>query len=217
MSDLPLREQIRSLVNADDPASLAGKARAKRWNEFSRRFPDIAEMRVLDLGGTPRFWRLAPTQPADVTIVNLTPEPIDERWMRYVLGDACTLEIAGEFDLVVSNSLIEHVGGHERRTQLAQTIRAAAPHYWVQTPYRYFPIEPHWVFPGGQFLPVALAAKIPRHWKLAYERASTDHDAVAAALEIELLSATEMRHYFPDADLWRERFAAITKSLVSVR
>jgi hypothetical protein len=137
--------------------------------------------------------------------------------MRYVLGDACTLEIAGEFDLVVSNSLIEHVGGHQRRAQLAQTIRGAAPHYWVQTPYRYFPIEPHWVFPGGQFLPVALAAKIPRHWKLAYERASTDHDAVAAALEIELLSATEMRHYFPDADLWHERFAALTKSLVSVR
>ena len=29
----------------------------------------------------------------------------------------------------------------------------------VQTPYRYFPVEPHWLFPGLQFLPMGLRAR----------------------------------------------------------
>ena len=31
----------------------------------------------------------------------------------------------------------------------------------MQTPYRYFPIEPHWLFPGMQFLP------LPVRWSIA--------------------------------------------------
>ena len=36
-------------------------------------------------------------------------------------------------------------------------------------------------------------------------------------MNIELLSATQMRAYFPDAVLRRERFGGMTKSLISVR
>ncbi len=37
---------------------------------------------------------------------------------------------------------------------------------WVQTPYRYFPIEPHWIFPGFQFLPLSARTEISRRWPL---------------------------------------------------
>ena len=55
------------------------------------------------------------------------------------------------YDVVFSNSLLEHVGGHAQRAALAREVRSLAPRHWVQTPYRYFPLEPHWLFPGMQF------------------------------------------------------------------
>jgi hypothetical protein len=81
--------------------------------------------------------------------------------IRCVVADACTYD-EPTVDLVVSNSLIEHVGGVGPRRQLAETIRGLAPQYWVQTPYRYFPLEPHWMFPGMQFLPLNVRARLAR-------------------------------------------------------
>lgn len=53
------------------------------------------------------------------------------------------------------NSPLEHVGGgHERRLRFAESVHALADRHRVQTPYRYFPIKPHWLAPGMQFLPV---------------------------------------------------------------
>ena len=73
------------------------------------------------------------------------------------IGDACDPvgAVGGRsFDLVYSNSVIEHVGGHQRRELFAQAVRDLAPSHWVQTPYRYFPLEPFWLFSAFQFLPL---------------------------------------------------------------
>ncbi|HEX4655360.1 MAG TPA: hypothetical protein VH274_06445, partial [Mycobacteriales bacterium] len=137
---------------------LSDKTRARRWVEVQRRFPDLATMRVLDLGGTLRMWASAPVRPKHVTIVNLDPRldsPTSD-WYDVLPGDACAPDaelLDRGYDLVYSNSLLEHVGGHAKRRELATVIRDAAPLHWVQTPYRYFPIEPHWLVPGMQFLP----------------------------------------------------------------
>src|SRR5262245_1233581 len=100
-------------------------------------FP-LADMTVVDLGGTPSWWERAPVRPQHVTIVNLTaPEPAPP-WITQYQADACTFE--GAFDLVLSNSVLEHVGGHAQRCRFAETVQALAPKHWIQTPYRYFPI-----------------------------------------------------------------------------
>lgn len=52
-----------------------------------------------------------------------------------------------DFGLVYSNSLIEHLGGHARRAAFAEQVRSLAPRHWVQTPYRYSLIKPHWLVP----------------------------------------------------------------------
>jgi len=49
----------------------------------------------------------------------------------------------GEFDLVFSNSVIEHVGDFERMRQFVHEARRVAKSYWIQTPSKWFPIEPH--------------------------------------------------------------------------
>ena len=187
---------------------------------LSTRFPQLPEMRVLDLGGVPEFWATAPIRPRHVTLVNLRPHPSEHDWIENRQGDACRLPedlLADRFDLVVSNSVIEHLGGHARRRRFARVVRRAAPHHWVQTPYRYFPIEPHWVFPGQQFLPTVAKAVISRHWPMSHVRSADWRKAVATALSVELLTVTELRHYFADSEIVRERFLGLTKSIIATR
>jgi hypothetical protein len=97
-------------------------------------------------------------------VINLKEPGEGLPWVQAISGDACDARepVGGdEFDLVFSNSLIEHLGGHMQRRRFADVVRAMAPRYSVQTPYRYFPVEPHWVLPGMQFLPLSVRSWIP--------------------------------------------------------
>jgi hypothetical protein len=213
--------------------SLSAWARRRRSERFLARFPHLAEMRVVDLGGEVHTWLEMGVRPREVVLLNI-PWQADlqqaeiERsgagaWMSAVGGDACDPPpaLAGEhFDLAYSNSVIEHVGGHGRREAFARSVRALAAHHWVQTPNRYFPVEPHWVFPGFQFLPARARLAVTRSWPIghfAHARGRSERQQMADVLEIELLSAAEMRFYFPDSELVRERLGPLTKSLIMVR
>lgn len=195
--------------------SLAWKARRKRWEWLGQYFP-LAEMRVLDLGGTANSWSLSPVQPAELVILNANPEHKDDA----ILGDACDppAELRGErFDLVFSNSVIEHVGGHDRRQAFADVVKAFAPHHWIQTPNRYFPVEPHWLFPGVQFLPTGWKALVACKWPYGWVSPADRNTAIRESLGIELLTATELHFYLSDSEILRERAAGFTKSLIAVR
>lgn len=219
-----LAPRLRSRF-VDSPTSVGARKRAERWALVQRLFPDLATLRVVDLGGTVEAWRRAPVRPAEVTVVNLfEPGESRESWLLPVTGDACdartALRRAGaatEFDLVFSNSLLEHVGGHAQRVALAAEVHALAPRHWVQTPYRYFPVEPHWLFPMLQFLPIAARARVAAVWPLAHSR---PEDAAASMSEVqwtELVGVAELRAYFPGSEIHREKVAGLTKSITAVR
>lgn len=218
---LTTRARLR-LGSARTPGSLAARTRARRWHMLLASFPDLSEMRVLDLGGTHFTWRDAPARPREVVLVNIQPQRSDFDWITTLVADACALppEVTSQhFDLVYSSSVIEHVGGHARREAFAEAIRGSAERYWVQTPYRYFLIEPHWLCPGFQFLPVAIRAAVTRRWKLGHRRAPRHpvDAAVSKVLDVELLSKTEMQHYFPDSEILSERLMGIVKSLIAIK
>lgn len=205
----------------DAPGSLGDRRRSKRAQWLVRQFPDLAEMSVIDLGGRVTSWEQAAVRPRHVHIVNLEPLPGDvPDWARVDQGDACELPqaIRGQrYDLVFCNSVIEHVGGHERRLRLADAVHALAEAHWVQTPYRYFPVEPHWVAPGMQFLPLSVRASFAHRWPLGHTPPKDRADALQSVLWVELLDRTQMHHYFPDSTLLVERFLGLTKSLIAVR
>ncbi|MGH7860878.1 MAG: methyltransferase domain-containing protein [Candidatus Dormibacteraceae bacterium] len=77
-----------------------------------------------------------------------------------VIGDARDLAQfqAQAFDVAFSNSVIEHVGGADDQRRMASEAMRVASHYFVQTPKHYFPIEPHFLVPGFQFMPSGLKA-----------------------------------------------------------
>jgi hypothetical protein len=203
------------LVNPDNPKSVAARMRARRWAMLLAAFPDFEDAKVLDLGGNPRFWRNAPLRPAHVTTVNLASAATDESWLTHVVGDACEVGSLGTFDLVFSNSLIEHVGGHERRSRLAELVNASAPRCWVQTPYRYFPIEPHFVVPGMQFLPIGTRAAIAARWH-AGPRRITAEEARTMVEWIELIGIRQLHSYFPQAQIAIERVGGVPKSIIAI-
>jgi hypothetical protein len=208
---------LAKLIDPDKAGSITHRWRQRRDEEFKRRFPDLADMRVLDLGGTAISWRVLGLRPSSVTLVNLdrADEPA-ESWMESVQADACAGGF-GKYDLVFSNSLIEHLGGHARRQQFVEVVRASAPSWWIQVPYRYFPVEPHWFFPGFQFLPFRARLLVCQHWNTLHQSALKDPaEAAELVASVELLSATEMRMYFPDSEIWFERIAGVPKSLVAI-
>jgi hypothetical protein len=178
-------------------------------------------MSVLDLGGRVDTWQLVPNRPKHVHLVNLEQPPSDlPQWAEADHADACALPqhvLRRRYDLVYSNSVIEHVGGHERRLRFAEAVRTLADAYWVQTPYRYFPIEPHWIAPAMQFLPVAVRTSLAYRWPLSHTRPRDHEEALESVLWTELLDRTQLRHYFPDAVVWVERVFGMTKSLMAVR
>jgi hypothetical protein len=175
-------------------------------------------MTVLDLGGDVRAWRLAPVRPKHLVLLNIFPQEVEEPWITPLVGDACEppadLPAA---DLIYSNSVIEHVGGHWRRSQFAAVVHRCE-RYWIQTPARSFPIEPHFMIPWLQHLPRGAQTTVVTKWPLGnYAKVTEKPEALSRLLDIELLSAEEMGFYFPDAVLYRERFAGLTKSFVAIK
>jgi hypothetical protein len=180
-------------------------------------------LRILDVGGTDTFWKtmdLADRSDLQFTVLNLFPaEQADERF-RWIVGDARDLSQFGdgEFDLVFSNSVIEHVGGAADQHRMADEIRRVGQRYFVQTPNRYFPIEPHFLFPGFQFLPERNKVFLLKRFRLGwFPKAKTDEEALAYAQEIQLLSRREFSAMFPDARIIYERVAGLVKSFMAVR
>jgi len=181
-------------------------------------------MSVIDLGGTVETWLRAPIRPRRVTVVNLNEAGRSaDAGLVPVIGDACVarevLSAAGielKFDLVFSNSLIEHVGGHAMRSRLAEEIHMLAPRHWIQTPYRYFPIEPHWLFPLMQFLPLRARLPIAQRWPLAHTVTANRSEALGELMWTDLVGITQMKFYFPQSEILRERIMGMTKSTVAV-
>ncbi len=176
-------------------------------------------MRVLDVGGYARAWQGSGVRPWHLTLLNLDAqtEPL-EPWMTTVRGDACDALDLGSFDLVYSNSVIEHVGGHWRRARYAELIQRSAPRFWVQTPYRYFPIEPHFLMPAMQHLPLSLQARVVTRWPIGSYRVVKDREtALRDAMGVELLGKTQFASYFPGAELVPERLGPIVKSWIAIK
>ncbi len=82
--------------------------------------------------------------------------------------------------------------------------------YFVQTPNRRFPIEPHYQFPFFQFLPGQVQRWLNDHFTLGWRDRGIWEDT-------RLLSERELRRLFPDAEIHHERLLGLTKSLMAVR
>jgi len=177
-------------------------------------------LKVLDVGGEKDFWnRLGFGNDAalDLTIINTSDYHLASQDPRHIHGDARDLSRFKdkEFDIVFSNSVIEHVGELEDQKKMAREVQRVGKHYFVQTPNYYFPMEPHFLFPGYQFLPLAIRVWLLRHYDLGFMKRTKDKtQALSVVKSVKLLKQKQLQELFPKASLKKEKFLGLTKSYI---
>ena len=182
------------------------------------------QCRILDVGGESRYWLamadLLGDRPVHITMVNpACSSPPDGRF-RYECGDARDLSRWPDmsFDVVHSNSVIEHVGTWPDMQDMAREVRRLAPHYFVQTPYFWFPMEPHSSTLFFHWLPEPVRLRLVLRKKRGHWSRAQDVEAGMALVHSAfLLDRAMMEALFPDAEIRCERVGGVTKSLVAVR
>jgi hypothetical protein len=181
------------------------------------------QTRILDIGGSPHIWELARARPR-LTILNLPTALMRGKVpMQLVAGDGCLLPFKdGAFDVVFSNSVIEHVGAGPNQQRFASEIARVGRAYWVQTPNSGFPFEHHMMLP--------FVHQLPKRWQRAIVERITGWELVVHPSkevrsyyvnhflnELKLLNASELLGLFPDAKIISERTLGIPKSLIAFR
>src|SRR5262249_16452869 len=125
------------------------------------------------------------------------------------------------FDIVFSNSVIEHVGDAKSQQDFAREVTRVGRAFWVQTPNRWFPVEQHLLTPFLHWLPKSWQRVLAPRATVSALLTRTTPDPRRFYFEhylndVRLLGPAEFSTLFPGARVVRERFLGITKSLIAV-
>jgi len=180
--------------------------------------------RILDIGGEPAYWAVVAdmmgNRPYHVTLLNREIYETDEAKLTSVSGDARDLcQFADDsFDVVHSNSVIEHVGRWDDMAAMSREVRRLAPNYFVQTPYFWFPIEPHCSTALFHWLPESVRlSMLMRKPRGSWGQAKDVDTAMRQIHSSTLLDKRMLGMLFPDAMIVREKVLGLTKSLIAIR
>lgn len=211
------------------PSNLGQRFRARR-STYIRQMIDAVHAergscRIIDLGGTEHYWRLF--EPAylhsknvSIVLVNPLPTGTTSGIFTYLQADACNVTQAADnsYDIVHTNSTVEHVGDWSRMKAFAGQVRRLAPRYYVQTPYFWFPYEPHFRLPFFHWLPRSTRVHLQHQFTLGHrQRRETIDEAMQSIEEVRLLDMAQFKCLFPCAQMIRERLFPFTKSLIALK
>jgi SAM-dependent methyltransferase len=201
-------------VGVADVVSL--RSRKRKLRLFLDELQPTADTTVLDVGadelafgegvgcGTLNFFEELYPWPERITALGLQDgAAFAARYpqVRYVQGDACALPFAdGEFDVVFSNAVIEHVGGRDRQRRFVTEALRVGRRVFLTTPNRLFPIEVHTRLPLVHWLPDSLSHRV--------------YDALGkgSAKDLRLLSPRTFEALFPG----RVRIVNLGLTLVAI-
>jgi hypothetical protein len=165
---------------------LHANLRSKKLDLFFQTFAPHPTDSLLDVGGCPGAeYTSLHSFFAHVALLNI--RPVDHP--KGILGDACKMSLPDKsFDWVFSNALIEHVGNFSKQFEMAEEVRRVARKgYFIATPNRHFPIDPHTYIPFFHLMP----------------ETTIDRVAVGAYW---MLSPTDMKALFPSATVMTTGF-----------
>lgn len=197
--------------------------RRKRFAQFVDRIQPKPNERILDIGGYPATWDDQRHLVKEIHIANVHPitPPSDPENMHFHVADGCALPFEdNSFDIVFSNSVIEHVGDLDRQKAFSSEALRTGRRIWIQTPAWEFWIEPHLMMPFIHWLPRDWQVRLARNWTvwgwLTRPNLKQAQDYVD---DIRLLTHAEMVQLFPGCEILREKvcLGLFTKSYIAVR
>jgi hypothetical protein len=221
-----------------NPFSLPSLMRRARFKVINRMISKIlarqGTCRILDIGGTAYYWQLnkgfleANKGKIKILLVNLpdakganAPGEVNgDPLFENVSGDACdmaTYFLRDDYDMIHSNSVIEHVGGESAQRAMAEHTALSKKPYYLQTPNYWFPIEPHYRALAFHWLDVNLRAALLQRFTLGFRTRTPNREEALGIIEsVRLLTPGQLRNLFPGGKLLRERFLGFTKSLIAI-
>jgi len=196
--------------------------RPKRKRAFIQLFPDLEKgLPVLDVGGTASWWKEDFPMSVNISIVNVDDRhqrEVRESGFKFFKADGRALPFEDkQFYLTFSNSVIEHVGDLKDQMQFAAEARRCGKKLYLQTPNKWFPVEPHLITMFIHWLPFRIARRLLRYfsiWGMVTRPSQKQIDEFLSATR--LLSRREIRAIFPDAQIKEEKFLGLTKSFIVV-
>jgi len=197
--------------------------RSRRLEALARSLGTRQLGSVLDVGGSMLFHNVLASNGfhfLSYTIVNIhaPDEPLKSPRVTWVVSDALSLPFSNQqFDLIICNSLIEHLETYEAQHTVASEVRRVGQRYYVQTPNYWFPLEPHRLTVFLHWLPRRLLAKLVRWftlWGVLTRPAEVQVHSFLKALR--LLRRSEMAELFPDASHSVESCLGLAKSLIAM-
>ena len=215
---MKMKYLFRKFVDNKNINSVSFRLRKERFDRFIKFLVIKNTDNILDVGGTVATW-IGSGFEKNVTLLNLSFDNENKKF-NYVLGDACNMDMFSNqsFDIIYSNSVIEHVG-KDKQKEFAKEIIRVGKKYWVQTPYKHFPIEPHFVFPFFQYYPVSIQKFVGLNWQYSHYRIGNakDSEILKDISQIYLLNKKELKNLFPGSKIFEEKFWGITKSLIAYK
>jgi hypothetical protein len=215
------KDILRKIADNNNENSWATNARIKRFAFFRDQIKDLPlPIRILDIGGTEEFWEMmgfTTSENIEIILLNLEETPVKYPNFSSIKGDGSNLSAFKDksFDIVFSNSVIEHLYSWDNQEKMAKEAMRVGKFYFIQTPNYWFPIEPHFVFPGFQYLPKFLKEMLMRRFSLGHFPKITDEkEAKRLINEIKLLTKSELRDLFPDSSIYYDKFLGLNKSFV---
>jgi len=219
---------LKRLVNHDQQNSFVNQLRKKRFAFLQDRIEAlIAEKgscKILDIGGDIGYWKHIgwEDQRCHIYLLNLYENNLAEKDaenFHAVVGNALDIPFeAGEFDLVFSNSVIEHVGSEANQQLFAEEVKRICDRYIIQTPSFWFPLEPHSLLPLFQFIPHRLRALLIMRFNINYfPRAETYAEALAVSRSTIMFTKKRFSKLFPGAEIRVEKLYGIPKSYTVIK
>lgn len=212
---------LKRMADNRDQRSLAVQFRKRRFAFFQSLLSRLERpVHILDIGGTESYWKSMELNAGDqvfITLLNLTQNDVSLPNVTSIAGDArAMISKDASFDVVFSNSVIEHVGTYQDQLQMAKEVRRVGKRYFIQTPNKYFPLEPHFLFPLFQFLPINIRVLLLQNFKLGWFSKTPDKVKAREIVEgIRLLGKREFMALFPNAAIYEEKILGMTKSFVA--
>jgi hypothetical protein len=208
---------FNKIGNNEERSSISFKLRKKRFENFVRILNISKADRIIDIGGYEQIWEGSGLE-KQVTLLNLKfPEKKNSKFNN-VEGDACNMKMIADksFDVAFSNSVIEHVGNFQRQKDFASEVIRVSSRYWIQTPYKYFPIEPHVLFPFFDLLPMQIKKMVALNWKYSHFR-RLNMDVMDELSRLRLLTRKEMKTLFSGSSIYSEKILGMTKSITAYK